>query len=245
MKILKNLAVVSVVILCGCSSETESTEQNTVIEETPVIKSKTAYTLTEILNGIRAWDSIRSNDTALAQLFDSTNSLKIDMASFPAGNNLHAYACLLENELKFAVISEFYDKEEYHDEITNYIKIIDGIYTNTNPLSQNTYADYNFPLPTQYITSTEALFRITNWNYNYTNWLQSTTYVYQLFDIPTYSLSPQVYTGYFGLKTVSDDEGVDTTEADLVLDNSAGLFFDTVILYPPLRDRTYYLIELL
>lgn len=166
------------------------------------------------------------------------------MSQFPQGNALHAYACILNGKLKFAVISEVYDDEAYQDSLINHIKIVDLHYTDIATLSEQTYVSYNFPLPTQYIQATDAINRIEEWNVNYATWLSSDSTVYQSFYIPTYSLTMQNYNVYFGLKRNTENSTI--KEADLVLYNNIGSFYDTVLLQPPLKDSSKnYILDLL
>jgi len=242
MKIFKLTLMTVLLGLAACNTEPNidvdaAQKQNTT-------QQKTTYNLEEVLNGMRAWENIRGNETALLQLFNNANSLQLDMAVFPQGVPLHAYACLLDGELKFAVISEVYDRAEYHADLGTYIRVIDAVYTDIAPLADQTYDDYTFTLPTQYIQAADALNRIQEWDANYTGWLSNSLPVYQSFHIPTYSLAPQTYTAYFGLKNNEVNPAV--KDADLVLDNHAGLYFDTIHGEPPYKDSDkYYILDLL
>lgn len=242
MKIFKLTLMAALLGLTACNTDT--TTEVIAAEEQTSPQQKATYDLEEILNGMRAWENIREDETALLQLFENSNSLQLDMAVFPQGAALHAYACLLDGELKFAVISEVYDRAEYHADLNNYIRVIDAGYTDIAPLADQTYEDYTFPLPTQYILAADALNRIQEWDANYTDWLHNNTSVYQSFHIPTYSLAPQPYTVYFGLKDNAEDPAV--KEADLVLDSNSGSFYDTVLLQPPYYNRSkHYLLDLM
>lgn len=246
MKILKNSLIILLFTIFGCNSDQSnfdiiSEEENISLNQT---NSVTAYSLEDIVNGIRKWDSLRSNPDELFQYFENYNALKIDMALFPQGNALHAYACILNGELKFAVISEVYDQEIYQDSLIKYIKIVDLNYTDIAVLTEKTYDSYTFPLPTQYIQAADAITRIYDWNTNYENWLSSTISAYKGFNIPTYSLMEQHYSVYFGLK--NNIENPTVKDADLVFDNNNGLFYDTVAGFPrPGRQGNYYLLELI
>lgn len=246
MKILKNSLIILIFTIFGCSNDQSNVdiiteEENIHINQTNSISN---YSLEEILNGIRKWDSLRSNPDALLQHFENYNALNLDMSQFPQGNALHAYACILNGKLKFAVISEVYDDEAYQDSLIDHIKIIDLHYTDIAVLTEQTYESYTFPLPTQYIQAADAINRIEDWNANYENWLSNTTSVYQGFDIPTYSLTTQNYTVYFGLKKNLENPNI--KYADLVLNNNNGLFYDTVAGFPrPGRQGKYYLLELI
>ena len=242
MKIYKLTLMAALLGLTACNTDT--TTEVVAAEEQTIPQQKTTYDLEEVLNGMRAWDNVRSNETTLLQLFNNANSLQLDMAVFPQGAALHAYACLIDGELKFAVISEIYDRAEYHADLSTYIRVIDTEFTDIAPLENQTYEDYTFTLPTQYIQAADAVNRIQEWDTNYTSWLSNSMPVYQSFHIPTYSLAPQVYTAYFGLKNNQENPAI--KDADLVLDNDAGLYFDTVLGEPPYRDREkYYILDLL
>lgn len=242
MKIFKLTLMAALLAFVACNTE-PNTDVDAAQEQNST-QQKTTYNLEEVLNGMRAWENIRGNETALLQLFNNANSLQLDMALFPQGIPLHAYACLLDGELKFAVISEVYDRAEYHADLGTYIRVIDAVYTDIAPLTQQTYEDYTFTLPTQYIEAADALDRIQTWNSSYTNWLSNSMPVYQSFHIPTYSLAPQVYTAYFGLKNNALNPAV--KDADLVLDSNSGSFYDTVLLQPPYYNRPkYYLLDLM
>ena len=246
MKILKNSLIILLFTFFGCSSDQSNLdviieEQNNSIYQT---NSVATYSLEEVLNGMRKWDSLRINRDALLYYFESNNAFNLDMSQFPQGSALHAYACILNGELKFAVISEIYDKEIYQDSLINHIKIVDLHYADIVELTEQTYESYTFPLPTQYIQAADAINRIEDWNTNYASWLNSDSFVYKGFDIPTYSLASQNYTVYFGLKNDIDNPSI--KDADLVIDNNNGLFYDTVAGFPrPGRQGTYYLLELI
>ena len=246
MKILKNSLVILLLIIFGCNGDQSSQDiitedENISINET---NSVTAYSLEEILNGIRKWDSLRSNPDELLQHFENYNALNLDVSQFPQGSALHAYACIINGELKFAVISEIYDHETYQVSLSSYIKIVDPFYKDIAALTEQTYESYTFPLPTQYIQATDAINRIQDWNANYTTWLSSVLPVYQSFKIPTYSLQAQNYTVYFGLKNNINNPTI--KDADLVLDNMSGLFYDSVWRRPPYPDNErYYILDLI
>lgn len=246
MKILKNSLVILIFTIFGCSNDQSNLdiiteEENIHINQTNSISN---YSLEEILNGIRKWDSLRSNPDELLQQFENYNALNLDISQFPQGNTLHAYACILNGELKFAVISEVYDSESYQDSLIDYIKIVDLHYTDIAVLTEQTYESYTFPLPTQYIQAADAINRIEDWNVNFENWLSNTTSVYQGFHMPTYSLQAQDYTIYLGLKSNIGSPNI--KDADLVIDSNNGLFYDTVAGFPrPGRQGKYYLLELI
>lgn len=246
MKILKNSLIILIFTIFGCSNDQGNVdiiteEENIHINQTNSISN---YSLEEILNGIRKWDGLRSKPDELLQNFKNYNALNLDISQFPQGNTLHAYACIINGKLKFAVISEVYDDEAYQDSLIDHIKIIDLHYTDIAVLTEQTYESYTFPLPTQYIQAADAINRIEDWNANYENWLSNTTSVYQGFDIPTYSLTTQNYTVYFGLKKNLENPNI--KYADLVLNNNNGLFYDTVAGFPrPGRQGKYYLLELI
>jgi len=242
MKIYKLTLMAALLGLTACNTDT--TTEVVAAQEQTIPQQKATYDLEEILNGMRAWENVRSNETTLLQLFNNVNSLQLDMAVFPQGAALHAYACLIDGELKFAVISEIYDRAEYHTDLSTYIQVIGTEFTDIAPLENQTYEDYTFTLPTQYIQAADALNRIQEWDTNYTNWLSNSMPVYQSFHIPTYSLASQIYTVYFGLKNNEEDATVKV--ADLVLDNLSGAFYDTVTLQPPFRDRSmHYILDLM
>lgn len=246
MKILKNSLIILLFTIFGCNNDHNnfdviSEEENISINQT---KSVSAYSLQEILNGIRKWDTLRGNPDKLIQYFESFNTLNLDMSQFPQGSALHAYACILNGELKFAVISEAYDKENYEDSLINHIKIVDLHYIDISTLTEKSYQNYTFPLPTQYIQATDAITRIEDWKTSYSLWLKNYVPIYQCFNIPTYSLQAQNYTVYFGLK--KNVENPIVKNADLVLNNNNGLFYDAVGAYPPLVHQTkYYILELI
>lgn len=245
MKSLKNSLVILIFIIFGCNSDQSNfdvitDQENSSIKQT---NSVTDYSLDEILNGMRKWDSLRNTPDELVEQFDTYNAFNLDVSQFPQGNTLHAYACILNGELKFAVISEVYDSESYQDSLIDYIKIVDLHYTDIAVLTEQTYESYTFPLPTQYIQAADAINRIEDWNVDFENWLSNTTSVYQGFDIPTYSLQAQDYTIYLGLKSNIGSPNI--KDADLVIDSNNGLFYDTVAGFPrPGRQGKYYLLEL-
>lgn len=246
MKILKNSLIILLFTILGCN--TDQNNLDIITEEESISFNQTNsvadYSLEEILNGIREWDSLRNSPDELLEHFGNYNALNLDMSQFPQGNALHAYACILNGELKFAVISEIYDHETYQDSLIKHIKVVDLHYADIAALKEQTYESYNFPLPTQYIQPADAINRIEDWNTNYTTWLSNSIPVYQGFNIPTYSLESQNYTVYFGLK--KNIENTNIKNADLIFDNNNGLFYDAVMAYPPLIHQTkYYLLGLI
>lgn len=246
MKILKYSLIILLFTIFGCNSDQSNLDVFTEKEHVTNYQtnSVSVYNLEEILNGIRKWDSLRNSPDVLVPFFVNYNALNIDMTQFPQGNALHAYACILNGKLKFAVISEVYDKETYQATIGNYIKVVDLHNVNIATIVNQTYESYTFQLPTQYIQAVDAVNRIEDWNANYINWLSSTTSVYHGFDIPTYSLSAQNYSVYFGLK--NNIENATVKDPDLVFYNNNGVFYDTVTVQPPIRDsQKYYLSDLI
>ena len=246
MKILKYSLIIILFIIFGCNSDQSNLD--VVTEEERVITHQTnsvsAYSLEEILNGIRKWDTLRNSPVAVLPYFENYNALNLDMSQFPQGNALHAYACILNGKLKFAVISEVYDKEAYQATIGNYIKVVDLHKVDIATVANQTYQTYTFPLPTQYIQPADAIGRIQDWNANYQTWLSSNSFIYKGFNIPTYSLAAQNYTVYFGLKNNTENSSI--KDADLVIDSNNGLFYDTVAGFPrPGRQGKYYLLELI
>jgi len=246
MKILKNSLIILLFTIFGCSNDQSSfdiitEEENISINQTSSIS---AYSLEEILNGMRTWDNLRTNKSALIKLFNSRNGFNINLGLFPPNSSVHAYPCIIQGALKFAIISEVYDKVGYKDSINNYIIIVDVGYKDISNLRTPIYQNYTFPLPTQYIQAADAINRIEDWNTNYASWLNSDSFVYKGFDIPTYSLASQNYTVYFGLKNDIDNPSI--KDADLVIDNNNGLFYDTVAGFPrPGRQGNYYLLGLI
>lgn len=246
MKILKNSLIILLFTFFGCSNDQSNFDIITEEENISInqISSFSAYSLEEILNGIRKWDTLRNSPVAVIPYFENYNALNLDMSQFPQGYALHAYACILNGKLKFAVISEVYDKETYQATIGNYIKVVDLHKADIATVANQTYENYTFPLPTQYIQAGDAIGRIQDWNTNYENWLSSTISAYKGFNIPTYSLMEQHYSVYFGLK--NNIENPTVKDADLVFDNNNGLFYDTVAGFPrPGRQGNYYLLELI
>lgn len=246
MKILKYSLIIILFVIFGCNSDQSNLD--VVTEEERVANYQTnsvsAYSLEEILNGIRKWDTLRNSPVAVMPYFENYNALNLDMSQFPQGKALHAYACILNGKLKFAVISEVYDKEAYQATIGKYIKLVDLHKADIATVANQTYENYTFPLPTQYIQAADAITRIKDWNTNYTNWLKETISLYQGFHMPTYSLTAQNYTVYFGLKNNVENSTI--KDADLVFDSNNGLFYDTVAAYPPLIHSTkYYILELI
>lgn len=245
MKILKYSLIIILFIIFGCNSDQSNLD--VVTEEERVANYQTnsvsAYSLEEILNGIRKWDTLRNSPVAVLPYFENYNALNLDMSQFPQGNALHAYACILNGKLKFAVISEVYDKEAYQATIGNYIKVVDLHKADIATVANQTYENYTFPLPTQYIQAADAIGRIQDWNTNYTAWLSNNSFLYKGFNIPTYSLAAQSYTVYFGLK--NDIENPIVKEADLIFNNNLGAFFDSVHSFPRGKTDQYYLIDLI
>lgn len=242
MKIFKLALLTFSVAFFGCTSD-NGNEGSAKPELTTQQRSSNGYTVEEVIKGMRVWDTLRNNTDQLLTLFNNANSLNVNMQLFPEGNALHAYACVLEGQLKFAVISEVYDNVSYADSLSKYIHVFDVVYSDVSNINQETYPVYTHSLPSQYIQATDALNRITAWNTSYSSWLGTSLPMYQLFYIPTHSLAPQNYTVYLGLK--DSESQPDIKVADLVL-KSNDSFYDTVLLQPPYRDRTKnYLLDLL
>lgn len=244
MKILKATLLLVILTFAACNTD-QSVIDHSHEDSKNVLKQKsnTEYSLEEVLNGIRKWDSLRSDSDAILPYFESYNALNLDISQFPQGNALHAYACILDGKLKFAVISETYDNDTYHDSLMSHIKIVDLYYTDIATLSEQTYESFTFPLPTQYIEAADAINRVEDWNSNYTGWLNTNISIYYGFNIPTYSLTAQSYTVYFGLK--NDIENPIIKEADLIFNNNLGAFFDAVHSFPRGKTDQYYLIDLI
>ncbi len=244
MKLLK-LAILSLffaVIVAGCNTEQHNNDE---VESSKLQKANGDYTLEEILMGMRTWDTMRTvSKDQLLPLLGSVNSFNLDVSKFPHGIALNAYACILDGQLKFAVISEKYDNIQYKDSLRNYLYVVSTSYTDIQALTEKTYESYTFSLPTQYIEAADALSRIQNWNSDYAAWVANTSIIYQGFNIPTYGLQQQSYKVYLGLKSSESNSIVKV--ADLVLDNTNGMFYDTIALYPPFRDRTkHFILDLL
>lgn len=236
MKLLK-LTILSLFLAVAVSSCNTEQHNNDVVEYSKLQKTNADYTLVEILQGMRTWENLRTNNQdQLTTLLGNVNSFDLDVTKFPQGVGLNAYACVLNGELKFAVISEMYDNIEYKDSLSNYLYVVDATYADIEALTEKTYESYTFSLPTQYIEAVDALGRIEDWNSNYAAWATNTSIIYQGFNIPTYDLQPQTYKVYLALKP--SENGSDVKVADLVLDNTNGMFYDTVTLYPPFTDRT-------
>jgi len=246
MKILKYSLIMLLFTIFGCNSDQNNLDIITEEEHFTAhqTNSISTYSLEEILNGIRKWDSLRNSPVAVLPYFENYNALNLDMSQFPQGNALHAYACILNGKLKFVLISEVYDHEIYQASLSSYIKIVDPFYKDITALTDQTYENYTFPLPTQYIQAADAINRIQDWNANYTTWLSSSLPVYQSFKIPTYSLQEQNYTVYFGLKDNTENASVKV--ADLVFYDNVGLFYDRVWRRPPYpSDEKYYILDLI
>ncbi|KAA5531755.1 hypothetical protein [Paenimyroides baculatum] len=246
MKILKYSLIMLLFTIFGCNSDQSNLDVVTEEEHVTTYQtnSVSVYNLEEILNGIRKWDSLRNSPDVLVPFFENYNALNIDMTQFPQGNALHAYACVLNGKLKFAIISEVYDHESYQANIGNYIKVVDLHNVDIANVTNQTYESYTFPLPTQYIQAADAINRIQDWNANYNTWLNSGLPVYQSFRIPTYSLQAQNYTVYFGLKDNTGNASVKL--ADLVFYDNVDLFYDNVRRRPPYpSDEKYYILDLI
>ncbi|WCM43355.1 hypothetical protein MG290_06750 [Flavobacterium sp. CBA20B-1] len=244
MKIVKLTFLTTLLVLTACNMDQTVDQNRDESINNAIQKTNAEYSLEDVLNGMRAWQNIRGNETELLNVFNNHNGLEIDLAFFPQNSSLHAYACILDGQLKFAIISEVYDNESYHNNLIDYIKIVDLNYHDVSELGNQNYQEHNFPLPTQYIQATEAVNRIQDWNTHYTAWITTSLPMYQSFNIPTYSLSPQPYTVYMGLKNSDDNPSVKV--ADLILNNGAGVYYDTVRREPPYRDRSnYYILDLL
>ena len=128
MKLLK-LAILSLffaVIVAGCNTEQHNNDE---VESSKLQKANGDYTLEEILQGMRTWENLRTNNQdQLTTLLGNVNSFDLDVTKFPQGVGLNAYACVLNGELKFAVISEMYDNIEYKDSLSNYLYVVDATY---------------------------------------------------------------------------------------------------------------------
>ena len=83
MKVYKLTLMAALLGLTACNTDT--TTEVVAAEEQTSPQQKTTYDLEEVLNGMRAWENVRSNETTLLQLFNNTNSLQLDVAVFPQG----------------------------------------------------------------------------------------------------------------------------------------------------------------
>jgi hypothetical protein len=240
MKLSKLFLAATLVAFYSCSNDANTEKIQSETKKNHQSRIDNNYSLDEIISGLQHWENNRANTELLKSLFEKGNGFYLDMSKFPLGNEVHAYPCILDGILKFALISEVYDNESYVDNIRNYIIVTDLINFETTTLADEIYPNLTYELPTQYIAATDAINRIKDWEENSTNWINTNLPVYQLFSMPTYSLTTNSYKVYFGLK--QNDEATKT--ADLILSHSDA-FYDTVLLFPPRRGRSLQLIDLI
>lgn len=188
--------------------------------------------MNEIINGLNAWEAIRTNSSSLISLFTGIAGFNINMNDFSTNEAIHAYPMVIGNQLKFALISENHDVVSTEAVLLSHIKIVDCVEV----------------LIEDAIKKKEALQRIDSWKTTFISWIPQVILqqgaIYQVFNIPTTGLSTQTYKANFALKTGLNPS---LKDVDLVLANSTGdSFFDTVIGEPPYKDRTkYYILDLL
>ncbi|WKW46348.1 hypothetical protein P3875_11325 [Myroides sp. JBRI-B21084] len=187
----------------------------------------------EIITAIQNWMALRSQPDQLVELFNTYTGFEIDMSLFPQREPLHAYAAVKSNgEFGFYVISQVNDVDS-PDEV----------------LSANCFwCGCTGGMKGQEITEAEALVRIDLWQADYPVWIPEVVTtpfgIYETFFIPTEDLQPQTYNVSFALK--ADVLNPSGKVADLILNNGAGVYYDTVRREPPYRNRSnYYILNLL
>ncbi|UUV20186.1 hypothetical protein [Paenimyroides aestuarii] len=186
----------------------------------------------EIITSIQNWMALRSQPDQLVELFNHSSGFELDMSLFPQHQPLHAYAAVKDNgEFGFYVISQVNDVNS-PDEV----------------LSANCFWCGCEGLKSQEITEAVALARIDLWQTDYPEWIPEVVTtpfgIYETFFIPTEDLQPQTYSVSFALK--ADAVNPSGKIADLILNNGAGVYYDTVLGEPPYRDRSsYYILDLL
>src|SRR5690554_6051357 len=189
------------------------------------------YKMEEIITALQNWESVRNQPSELIALFESKSGFELNMSLFPAGVPLHAYAAIKDGELGFYVISEAND-----------------VNSPMAVLSENYHWCPSMDYKNQIITEEEALERINFWQNDFEQWLNDVVAMpfgmYQTFHIPTTDLQPESYHALFALK--DDALTPDIKAADLVLNNDAGVYFDTVRSHPPYKDSDkYYILSLI
>lgn len=189
------------------------------------------YKMEEIITALQNWESVRNQPSELIALFENKSGFELNMSLFPAGVPLHAYAAIKDGELGFYVISEVHD-----------------VNSPMAVLSENCHWCPCIPEKNQQIPEEEALLRIGFWQNGFEQWLNdivATPFgMYQTFHIPTTGLQPVNYNALFALKNNPITPAIKA--ADLVLNNNAGVYFDTIVGQPPYIDRyKYYILDLL
>ncbi|SFN77496.1 hypothetical protein SAMN05421741_110106 [Paenimyroides ummariense] len=188
----------------------------------------------EIITSLKHWEAVRNNPDVLTELFMSNLGFELDMSLFPEKKPLHAYAAVKDGELGFYVISEVNDVDSSPED-----------------LSANCYwcpALMAFEGGGQEIPEAEANLRLGTWKETFPIWIQQIVKmpfgIYQTFHIPTTDLKPQKYAALFALK--DNIITPDIKEADLVLTNNAGIFYDTIRSQPPYSYTSqYYILSLI
>ena len=189
----------------------------------------------EIIISLQNWEAVRNNPDLLTELFMNKLGFELDMNLFPEKKALHAYAAVKNGELGFYVISEANDVD-----------------SSPEVLSSNCYwcpTVMAFEEGGQEIPEAEANLRLITWKETFPEWIQQVVTMpfgmYQTFHIPTTDLQPQKYAALFALK---DNVLVpDIKEADLVLTNDAGIFYDTILRQPPYApySNNYYILSII
>lgn len=187
----------------------------------------------EIITSLQNWEAVRSNPDQLVNLFMHKWGFELDMSLFPEHEPLHAYAAVKNGELGFYVISEINDVNT----------------ASPQTLSNNCiWCPCVHALGGQEIPKEEAEARVKSWNETFQDWIHQVVSMpfgmYQTFHIPTTDLQPVKYAALFALK--DNIITPDIKEADLVLTNQAGVFYDTVLSGPPFKNQQkYYILDLI
>jgi len=187
----------------------------------------------EIITSLQHWEAVRNNPDALTELFMIKLGFELDLSLFPEKKPLHAYAAVKDGELGFYVISEANDVDSPREIISANCYWCPCIHELGGE---------------QEIPAAEAELRINSWRDTFQDWIHQVVTtpfgIYKTFHIPTTDLQPQNYVALFALK--NDVLTPDIKAADLVLTNSAGIFYDTVTSEPPYRNPdNYYILNLI
>lgn len=184
----------------------------------------------EIIKALQNWEYIRKDSNTLKMLFSGKTGFELNMPEFAVGVPVHLYPAVKNETLFFVAISEEFDVLSPESALQNHCVWLECLSGLDN---------------SQEISSEEALQRIFEWKNTSEQFIDecaaSESGIFQTYYIPTNGLSNETYKVSFALK---NDNGMKI--ADLVLKNNANLYFDTVSVFPPYRDRTkYYILDLL
>lgn len=214
------------------------------------MKTTETLALNQISAALTEWNNAR-NSNGLQQMLDWLNQgnmfyFQPDMTNQPVpGQNkayVHVYPGVMNGMLKFFVISAYYDRAEFASTIEEHIQVCN--IAEATPGSNNSLV-----MPTEL-----ALSRIDNWDVHHNHWIaeniSTEDSIFQAFCVPQSDTITSIQNSAF-LALKGDQNGPEDFSAELIIEGSENLFFDTVAPVPPflesghLSEESFYLLDLI